>query len=166
VIGIHFLYNGLGSSGILIDQPSSAQIAASTPSVADDVETHGNLQWLRNVSTARQLARTESKPLFVDFYATWCANCKAFNSFALKHKELNLALQQAVLVKIYDTDPDFKTFQQDQRFPELRGVGGQPFLPLFAIYSPNGEFLWKGQDYQAATTMVAQLERAKHATVQ
>lgn len=166
VVGIHFLYNGLGNSGILIDRPSPVQMAAATTSPVDDVETHGNLRWLRNISTARQLARTESKPLFVDFYATWCANCKAFNSLALKHEELNQALQQAVLIKIYDTDPDFKIFQQDQRFPELRGVGGQPFLPLFAIYSPRGEFLWKGQDYKAANTMIAQLERAKHATVQ
>lgn len=166
VVGIHFLYNGLGSSSILIDRPSSAQVAAAASSPIDDVETHGNLQWLRNISTARQLARAESKPLFVDFYATWCANCKAFNSLALKHKELNQALQQAVLIKIYDTDPGFKIFQQDKRFPELRGVGGQPFLPLFAIYSSQGEFLWKGQDYKAANTMIAQLERAKHATVQ
>ena len=166
VIGIHFLYNGLGNSGILIDQPASLQKSAATAPPVDDVETHGNLRWWRNMATARQLARTESKPLFVDFYATWCANCKAFNSLALTHKELNQALQQAVLIKIYDTDPDFKTFQQDQRFPELRGVGGQPFLPLFAIYSSQGEFLWKGQDYQAANTMIAQLQRAKHATVQ
>ena len=166
VIGVHFLYNGLGSSGILIDRPTSAPIATADSSPADEVETHGNLRWLRNVSTARQLAHAESKPLFVDFYATWCANCKAFNRLALKHEALNEALQQAVLIKIYDTDPDFKTFQQDEHFPELRGVGGQPFLPLFAIYSPQGEFLWKGQDYQAAKTMIAQLERARYASVQ
>lgn len=166
VVGIHFLYNGLGSSGILINRLSSAPVAAAPSPLVDEVETHGNLRWLRNISTARQLARAESKPLFVDFYATWCANCKAFNSLAIKHKELNQALQQAVLIKIYDTDPDFKLFQQDQRLPELRGVGGQPFLPLFAIYSSEGEFLWKGQDYKAAHTMIAQLERAKHATVQ
>jgi thiol:disulfide interchange protein DsbD len=167
VIGIHFLYNGLGSSGILIDQSSSAQMTAATSSPADDdVETHGNLRWWRNITTARQLAHTESKPLFVDFYATWCANCKAFNRLAITHEELNQALQQVILIKIYDTDPDFKTFQQDQRLPELRGVGGQPFLPLFAIYSSQGELLWKGQDYQAANTMIAQLERAKHVTVQ
>ncbi len=166
VVGIHFLYNGLGNSGILIERSSSARIVDSASASTDDIETQGNLRWFRNVSTARQLARTESKPMFVDFYATWCANCKAFNKLALKHKALNQALQQAVLIKIYDTDPAFKTFQQDQRFPELRGVGGQPFLPLFAIYSVQGEFLWKGQDYQAANTMIAQLERAKHATVQ
>ncbi len=166
VVGIHFLYNGLGRAGILIDRSSSAQLASSTASPAEDIETHGNLQWWRNVSAARQLARQELKPVFVDFYATWCANCKAFNRLALQHKELNRALQQAVLIKVYDTDPDFKTFQQDQRLPELRGVGGQPFLPLFAIYSPQGEFLWKGQDYQAANTMIAQLERAQHAITQ
>jgi thioredoxin:protein disulfide reductase len=166
VVGIHFLYNGLGNSGFLLDRSASVPINASPFSLTDDVETHGNLRWLRSISTAQQLARTESKPLFVDFYATWCANCKAFNRLALTHKELNQALQQAVLVKIYDTDPDFKTFQQDQRFPELRGVGGQPFLPLFAIYSPQGKFLWKGQDYQAANIMIVQLKRAKHATVQ
>lgn len=164
IVGIHFLYNGLGHSGILIDRPSSARLTASTSSPMGPIETHGNLQWWRNVSDARQLARAELKPLFVDFYATWCANCKAFNRLALKHQELNQALQQAVLVKIYDTDPDFKTFQQDQRLPELRGIGGQPFLPLFAIYSPQGEFVWKGQDYQATTTMIAQLERAQYAT--
>jgi thiol:disulfide interchange protein DsbD len=166
VVGIHFLYNGLGSSGILIDRSSSAQMTTSTSSPVDEVETHGNLRWWRNISTARRLARTESKPLFIDFYATWCANCKAFNRLALQHTELNRALQQAVLIKIYDTDPDFKTFQQDQRLPELRGVGGQPFLPLFAIYSPQGDLFWKGQDYQAANTMIAQLERAKYATAQ
>jgi hypothetical protein len=64
-------------------------------------------------------------------------------------------------MKVYDTDTDFKAFQQDSRFPELRGVGGQPFLPLFAIYSPQGEFIWKGQDYQAVGTMIAQLDRAR-----
>ncbi len=164
VIGIHFLYNGIGRSGILINLSSPRQLAASTSAPAEnEVETHGNLRWLRNVAAARQLARTEAKPMFVDFYATWCANCKAFNRIALQHKELNRVLRQSVLLKVYDTDPDFKIFQQDEHFPELRGVGGQPFLPLFAVYSPQGEFVWKGQDYQAANTMVAQLERVQHA---
>jgi hypothetical protein len=74
---------------------------------------------------------------------------------------LNGALHKAILVKIYDTDAVFQTLKQDARYPELRGVGGQPLLPLFAIYSPEGVMVWKGQDYQAIQTMVAQLEHAK-----
>jgi hypothetical protein len=67
----------------------------------------------------------------------------------------------ASMVKIYDTDPVFRALQQDSHYPELRGVGEQPFLPLFAIYSPDGILVWKGQDYQAIQTMVAQLDHAR-----
>jgi thiol:disulfide interchange protein DsbD len=170
IIGVHFLYNGLARSGILIELPGSAPVNESSatrsadqlpPTNGTQAEVHGNLRWLRDVVLARQQARAEQKPLFVDFYADWCANCKAFGRLALRDTALNTALQDAVLMKVYDTDPDFKAFQQDSRFPELRGVGGQPFLPLFAIYSPQGEFIWKGQDYQAVGTMIAQLERAR-----
>jgi thiol:disulfide interchange protein DsbD len=172
IIGVYFLYNGLARSGILLELPGSAAVnvssssatrsAAQLPSAnGTQAEVHGNLRWLRDISLARQQASAEQKPLFVDFYAHWCANCKAFGRLALRDTALNTALQDAVLMKVYDTDTDFKAFQQDSRFPELRGVGGQPFWPLFAIYSPQGKFIWKGQDYQAVGTMIAQLDRAR-----
>jgi thiol:disulfide interchange protein DsbD len=170
IVGVHFLYNGLGKSGILIGamSPSAGGEAANagrrvqstqtTRSRQAQVEIHGNLRWYRDFALAQQRAKSEQKPLFVDFYATWCANCKAFQQLASNHTALNAALQQAVLVKIYDTDEIFQTFQQDRRFPELGGVGGQPFLPLFAIYTPEGDLFWKGQNYQAVH--VAYVSRA------
>jgi thiol:disulfide interchange protein DsbD len=173
IIGAHFLYNGLGQSGILIGAPArqpegvsttnqaTLQTAPASTTLPPQVENHGNLRWLRDFPLAQQHARSETKPLFVDFYATWCANCKAFQRLAVSNDELNQALQQAVLVKIYDTDAIFQTFQQDPNYPELAGVGGQPFLPLFAIYSPQGKLTWKGQNYQAVQTMIAQLEHAR-----
>ncbi len=130
------------------------------------IETHGNLQWLRDFSLAQQRASSEHKPLFIDFYATWCANCKAFQRLTVANSELNQALQQAILVKIYDTDEIFETFQQNRYYPELGGIGGHPFLPLFAIYSPDGSLTWKGQDYKAVGTMIAQLEHAWRITAQ
>ena len=176
IIGVHFLYNGLGHSGILLTQPPaaltagavggpSAPQAASSPGVQPpQVQVQGNLSWHRDFDAGLQRAKIEQRPIFVDFYATWCANCKEFERLALRHTQLNAALQQAVLVKIYDTDPIFPTFQQDPHFPELGGVGGQPFLPLFAIYTPQGQFVWKGQDYRAVHTMIAQLEQARAGT--
>ena len=177
IVGVHFVYNGLGRSGILIPVPESGQLLANMPqpgqseggevggSTASLAEYSGNLRWLRDFELARETARTEGKPLFVDFYATWCANCKAFQRLAVRNEQLNNALQEAVLVKIYDTDEDFKTFQRDKNYPELGGVGGQPFLPLFAIYSDQGALHWKGQNYRAVNTMVSQLEAARRSVV-
>jgi len=170
IIGVHFLYNGLGHSGILITRPptaltSGAVEGTSTPGVqSPQVQVQGNLTWHRDFDAGLQRAKVEQQPIFVDFYATWCANCKEFERLALRQTQLNAALQQAVLVKIYDTDPIFPTFQQDPHFPELGGIGGQPFLPLFAIYTPQGQFVWKGQDYRAVHTMIAQLEQARAGT--
>lgn len=174
IIGAHFLYNGMGQSGILLENsttvPRTTVTKPGTSSLADNhvaqVETHGNLQWLRDFSLGRQRASTEHKPLFIDFYATWCANCKEFQRLSIANRQLNQMLQQTVLVKIYDTDEIFKTFQQNRHYPELGGIGGQPFLPLFAIYSPDGALVWKGQDYQAVATMIAQLEYARRDTTQ
>lgn len=173
IVGAHFLYNGLGRSGILIGvSPTAVNAGAATGTAAPQagpssraeqppVQVQGNLSWFRDFAVAKQRAEAVQQPIFVDFYATWCANCKEFERLALRHTQLNAALQQAVLVKIYDTDPIFPTFQQDPHFPELGGVGGQPFLPLFAIYTPQGQFVWKGQDYRAVHTMIAQLGQAR-----
>lgn len=163
ITGLHGLYTGLWRSGLLLvtvgmPQAQPQQEAAGT---AEPVEVHENLRWWRDFALAQQRAHAEQRPLFVDFYATWCANCKAFQHLTLRDPRLNTALQEAVLVKVYDTDAVFRKLQQDPNFPELRGIGGQPLLPLFAIYSAGGSLVWKGQDYQAVHTMVSQLELAK-----
>ena len=174
LVGAHFLYNGLDRSGLLMGSASpspgvpttagsvTSPSSFSEPPAQPQVEVHRNLHWFRNFSQAQERASAKGKPLFVDFYATWCANCKAFEKLTVRDRALNRALQQAVLVKIYDTDAIFRTFQQNPLYPELHGIGGQPFLPLFAIYSPQGTLTWKGQNYKAVRTIIARLEQARH----
>lgn len=152
LIGLYFMSTSFGRLWMVPDTSTASQ---------SPVEMAENLQWWRDFSMAQKHARDEQKPIFVDFYATWCANCKAFQRLTMSDAQLNAALQEVILVKIYDTDAGFPTLQRDPHYPELRGVGGQPLLPLFAIYSAQGVLVWKGQDYQAVHTIVAQLERAK-----
>ncbi|GAB4408427.1 MAG: cytochrome c biogenesis protein CcdA [Bacteroidia bacterium] len=115
--------------------PGSAQAGAQT-------EAKGNLTWHLDRDAAYAAARQSGKPVFIDFFGNWCANCKAFERLAQTDSSLNQALQQAVLLKVYDSSDLFKEYRDDPRFPELK-VG----LPFFLITDTEGHLLYKTNDY-------------------
>ncbi|EPG74872.1 cytochrome C biogenesis protein transmembrane region [Leptospira fainei serovar Hurstbridge str. BUT 6] len=115
----------------------------------DLIEQHGNLGWHRVSQAAFEVAKSEARPVFVDFYADWCTNCKEFEELTLSDPELNKALNHAVLLKIKDDDKEFQSFEQDPRFPELK-IG----LPFFVIFSPDGQVLFKTNNYLNTPDMI------------
>ena len=93
------------------------------------------------------------KPVLIDFYASWCANCAAFKEEAANNVALNQALREkAIAVKLVDKEPEFEAFRENPEYRPLK-IG----LPYFAILSPEGKLLWSGTDYKATDTMVAML---------
>src|SRR5262249_16164304 len=89
VLCIPLLYDGLVRPGGLMSLRSYRMAQACASSALPSVEVHENLQWWRDFSLALQRARTEHKPVFVDFYATWCANCQAFQHLTVNEAQLN-----------------------------------------------------------------------------
>ena len=116
-------------------------------------EQHGALVWFLSREDALAEAKSQGKPVFVDFFGTWCSNCKAFEHLTQTDEALAKALSSVVLLKIRDTDPQFKTWQTDSRFPELK-VG----LPFFVIMDASGNLLYKTSDYTRTDEMVLFLE--------
>jgi thiol:disulfide interchange protein DsbD len=116
-------------------------------------EQHGTLVWFLSREDALAAAKSQGKPVFVDFFGTWCSNCKAFEHLTQTDEALAKALSGVVLLKIRDTDPQFKTWQADSRFPELK-VG----LPFFVIMDASGNLLYKTSDYTRTDEMVLFLE--------
>ena len=112
-------------------------------------ETKGELTWYLNREDAVKAAREQGKPIFVDFFAYWCANCKEFEHLTKSNRELIDGLKHAVLLKIYDTDPEFKVFQDDTRYPELK-VG----LPFFVIFDADDHLIYKTSDYTRTDEML------------
>ena len=144
VIGSIILAQGIFTS------PAPAAIQATTSAAAAiATETKGELTWYLNKADAIKAAHEQGKPIFVDFFAYWCANCKAFEHLALTDRALIDGLKQAVLLKIYDTDPEFKGFQNDSRYPELK-VG----LPFFIITDAEDHLIYKTSDYTHTEEML------------
>lgn len=131
----------------------SAAVSGETAATGPRIEQKGPHTWFLDKEAALAAAKEQGKPVFVDFYGSWCANCKAFDELTLTDDELSKALSQAVLLKIRDTDPQFKTWQADTRFPELK-VG----LPFFVIMDAEGNLIYKTSDYTRTDEMVLFLE--------
>lgn len=147
VVAVLALARGILPGGMTsIGQPPQVQNGPRT-------EQHGKLVWFLNREAALAEAKEQGKPVFVDFFGTWCSNCKAFEDLTQNDKALAKALSGVVLLKIRDTDPQFKTWQTDSRFPELK-VG----LPFFVIMDASGNLLYKTSDYTRTDEMVLFLE--------
>ncbi len=140
---------------------SFAQNAASQDGETKKVSTNNPVQneagisWYRSFDAAKEVAKKTGKPIFIDFYASWCANCTEFKKEAANNESLNHALREkAVAVKLVDQEPEFEKFRASQEHRQLK-IG----LPYFAIITPDGKVAWSGTDYKATQKMVAELDR-------
>ncbi len=139
--------------GILPVNSTQSTQAITASSNEPKVETKGKLTWYLDKEAAYAEAKKTGKNVFIDFYANWCTNCKAFEKMTREDETLIASLENAVLLKIYDTTPEFKVYSNDTRFPELK-VG----LPFFVITDTEGSLIYKTNDYMKTEEMAMFLE--------
>lgn len=148
-VGVAVLFRGLG-------QPPASPVpvmATTTESSSGLVEAKHGLTWHLEEDAAYRQAALQGKNVFIDFYGNWCTNCKEFEKLTGTNAELNAALSEAVLLKIYDTSPAFARYREDPRFQELK-VG----LPFFVVTDPQRNLLYKTTDYLKTDEMALFLE--------
>lgn len=94
------------------------------------------LPWIVNdMGTALALARTENRPVFVDFTGYTCGNCRWMEANVFTREKVQAALQPFVLVRLF-TDGDGPVFTDNQALQESRF--GTVALPLYAVLGSDG----------------------------
>jgi len=122
---------------------------------AAPVQKEAGITWYRSFDAAKKVAQETGKPIFIDFYASWCANCTEFKKETANNEQLNQALREkAISVKLIDKEPEFEKFRASEEHRQLK-IG----LPYFAIIMPDGKLAWSGTDYKATQKMIAELDR-------
>jgi len=78
-------------------------------------------------------AKRESKPVFVDFWATWCKNCTAMEKTTFSSESVKERLADYVVVHVQAEHPEREPAKGMLRAFGVRG------LPGFAVIRPDGQ---------------------------
>lgn len=116
-------------------------------------EKVGSVNFYRDPKEAFAEANRTNRPVFIDFYADWCANCKDFMRLIESDFELANGLNKAVPLKIYDTDPAFDRFADT--YNELN-VG----LPFFLVLKADQSLIFKTTNYRDKSGMIQSIDSA------
>jgi len=86
--------------------------------------------WLHDPVAAMALAESKGQDLFVDFWATWCKNCKAMDRTTFQDETVRAALAPYIRLKFQAEDP---SDPDTKRVLDQLGVKG---LPSYVILRP------------------------------
>jgi uncharacterized protein YyaL (SSP411 family) len=78
----------------------------------------GNIEWLHEITAAKELAGAQNKPILIDFYTDWCGWCKRLDADTYANPDVGAMAKNFVCVKI-----------NAEKYPQLAkeyGVGGFP----------------------------------------
>lgn len=103
------------------------------------------VQWMNNLAWEQilQKAKAENKYVFVDFYTTWCAPCKAMDKYVYTDRQVGTFMNEkfvSIKVQMDKTswdDPTIKAwYKRAETFNEQYKIDAYPTLIFF---SPDGK---------------------------
>jgi len=83
-----------------------------------------DLNWVHYQNETMAELQQEGKPIFIDFYADWCAPCKEMDRTTFKDERVIEISKQIIMVKVDCTTPDENT----KKFMAQFDVTGMPTL--------------------------------------
>jgi thiol:disulfide interchange protein len=119
---------------------------ASSPSVdpAVTVSSHGGVavSWGKDLPSALDRARSEGKPVLVNFYADWCVWCKRLESTTFRDAEVSVLLRDRVVPVSLDVDGAGR---------ELSGRFEVDGLPTILVLDADGREIGRIPGYMPPT---------------
>ncbi len=67
----------------------------------------GSIDWITDLPAAKEMAKSQGKPMFIDFYADWCSWCRRMDDDTYADPRVAELAKKFICVKINtDEQPD------------------------------------------------------------
>ncbi|MCI0387557.1 MAG: thioredoxin family protein [Acidobacteria bacterium] len=97
--------------------------------------------WIESYDAALQKARTENKPVFLNFTGVTCTNCRWMEKNMFPDPKVKKELDRFVLAELF-TDRETEAHKvEDEKNAERQSKFGTAALPLYVIISPDEKTL-------------------------
>ncbi|MBN1984425.1 MAG: thioredoxin family protein [Chitinivibrionales bacterium] len=93
LIAAYYLYTGIRIALPVKNNPTNSTTATSLP-------------WHTSLSEGLTLSLRENKPVFIDFWATWCKNCDAMDATTFQNSDVIKEFSNYILIKYQAENPD------------------------------------------------------------
>jgi thiol:disulfide interchange protein len=90
-----------------------------------------DLNWVYSISEGLELAKAENKPVFIDFWATWCKNCLAMDASTFKDEAVKKEFENFIIVKYQAEKLKESPTKEILKHFEVLG------LPTYIVLKPN-----------------------------
>jgi thiol:disulfide interchange protein len=115
--------------------------------------TPASFQWVTDHEAAFAQAQQTGRPVFMDFYASWCPPCKSMDREVFSRDDVARAMDDWVPLKI-DVD------QQD----DLANQHDIQVLPTLLAATPEGEIVARYEGYMSPEQLIDFLRRHAKST--
>ena len=117
----------------------------------DTISNHASVEvtWERDLASALERARSEGKPVLVNFYADWCVWCKRLESTTLRDAKVASVLQDRVVPLSLDVEGSGRELSNEYR------VDG---LPTIVVLDAGGREIGRIPGYMPPDTFLERVE--------
>lgn len=113
-------------------QAQSAGMSGATTS-----NTHS--AWINNLEEAKKKAKTENKPILIDFTGFTCTNCRLMEKYVFTQPVIAKRFEKFILVQLF-TDRPQEPYISNQKILASYGTIANP---LYVMLKPDGSYISK-----------------------
>jgi len=152
LIGAYLLVGVILLSGLILP-PASQWLPTSSGGATEPAEP--GIAWVTDLEAGLALARTEGKPVLIDTWATWCANCRVLEKKTFGHPDVIREAKRFVAVRVQLEKADSEVARNFMARFGLKLYS----LPTTLLLNPGGRVMMLRQGVISPDDMVAAMRR-------